>query len=202
MILDQKQRGIVKDFIGVVQGLPLEFEKQEKNEIDGRRWCSDWWTIEVLKCLYWTKEPYLLDTLPNRLKNNIAFVGREEIVTQTESKLRMMDELEKVKDLSDILYVCEVGRGVDILLALMIKEWSKIICYDINPHYVDLLPKHFPGKSIEIFRANSGDIDFINNIKEPLILIADNHRLGKKGIFDIANNPTIKAAIIEGALIE
>ena len=203
MILSGKQKGIIKDFIGVIQYLPLAMENQERVGFEQRRWCSDWWTIEVLKCLYWTADSYRLDPPPNRLKKNDAFAGGiEGMIVEAEVKLKMMDCLEKVKDLSDTLYVCEACRGIDILLAYMIKDWSKIIAYDMNQHYVELLPKHFPGKNIEVFRANSGDMDFTTCIKEPVIFIADNHRMGKEGVERAIKSDNTKAVIVEGVLLK
>ena len=203
MILSNKQKGIIKDFIGVIQYLPLPMENQERVGTDKRRWCSDWWTIEVLKCLYWTADSYRLDPPPNRLKNNPDFAGGiEGMIEEAAVKLRMMDHLETVKDRADTLYVCEACRGIDILLAYMIKDWPKVIAYDKNEYYVELLPKHFPGKNIEVFKANSGELDWKTCILEPVVLISDNDKLGDVNKRIIPNNPNVKAAIIEGVLLK
>lgn len=188
-------RNLAKEFIGRIQSMPVSFENQEKRN----RWCCDWWSIEVLKCLYWGVDVYRLDPLPNRLKNNPGFCGREEIVTYAGRKIKTAENLEKVKDLADTLYVCEVGRGLDILVALSVKSWKRIICYDTNQYYLDMINAHFPGQPIEPFLANSGNMDF-KKIEDQVILIADNHRIGEEGIKDILDNPNIKSAIIEGEL--
>jgi hypothetical protein len=111
----------------------------------------------------------------------------------------MLEELKKNKDFADTLYVCEVGRGIDILLASFVKEWKKIICFDMNQLEIDEVNIYFKekmGLPIETFVANSGGIDF-SKLDEKMIILANHTRLGKPQMETMKSKDNL-IAIIEG----
>lgn len=159
---------------------PVPIDKQEAVRNGKDIWCADWWTIEVLKCLFNGEAVYRVDPPPNRLKNNKIW-SMEQIVSNANQKLQMMKLLEENKDFSDTLYVCEVGRGIDILLASFIKPWKKIVCYDTNEYILKEMELYFKdklGMPIESFKMNSGNFDF-NTITEKVIMLANIVKAGE-----------------------
>jgi hypothetical protein len=55
----------------------------------------------------------------------------------------MYSELIKIKDDADDLLICEVSHGIDILIALQVKKWNNIYCFDQISLYGPLLEKFF-----------------------------------------------------------
>lgn len=160
---------------------PIPIDKQEAVRKEKDIWCADWWTIEVLKCLFNTEPVYRLDPPPNRLKNNKIW-SMEQIVSNANHKLQMMKIMEENKDFSDTLFICEVGRGIDLLLASFIKPWKKIVCYDNNEYILEEVNLYFKDKlglPVETFRMNSGNYDF-NAVTEKVIMIANITRMGEE----------------------
>jgi hypothetical protein len=177
----------------------LPFDKQEAQKSDEGFWCSDWWTTEVCRCLVREKD-FLTDLPPEKAWNNPLW-KREDILTAVEYKLKMLEVLKENKDFSEELFVCEVGRGIDILLASFVKKWNKIICYDNNLYMLEKLNGYFNNTlPINSFKVNSGDFDF-SKIDKKVILLANQCRLGKICTEAIRDNPNI-LAIIDGDLLK
>jgi len=159
---------------------PIPIDQQEVIRNGKDIWCADWWTIEVLKCLFNGEEMYRADPPPNRLKHNKLW-SMEQIVTAKDAKLGMLKLLGENKDFSDTLWICEVGRGIDILLASFVKPWKKIVCYDSNEYILEEVNLYFKGQlglPIETFRMNSGNFDF-NTVTEKVVMVANITRLGE-----------------------
>jgi hypothetical protein len=177
----------------------LPIDKQEAKECKGFYWCSDWWHIEVCRCLIVGHLKYLESIVPERGVNNPIW-GASQAVTAVDYKLKMVEALTKVKDFSDTIFICEVGRGVDLLLASFVKQWKKVICYDINPFVLEKFSGYFRNEfPVESFPANTGDYDF-SKVGEKVILIANHCRLGKNNIDAIKANSNI-LAIIDGEVV-
>ncbi len=177
---------------------PLPIDKQEARTDGKHMWCADWWTIEVLKCLFNGEQGYRLDPPPNRLKNNYLW-SQEEIIKNANAKIRMLDLLRENKDFSDTVFICEVGRGIDVLLASFVKPWTKIVCYDNNEYVLGAMELYFKeklGLPIQHFRVNSGDFDF-NTITEKVIMLVNVAMMGGKQK-DIIKNKSNILAIIDG----
>lgn len=180
---------------------PIPIDKQEAARKGKDIWCADWWTIEVLKCLFNGEETYRLDPPPNRLKNNKIW-SMEQIITSKNFKMNMMKLLEENKDFSDTLWVCEAGRGIDILLASFVKPWKKIVCYDSNEYILEEVNLYFKDKlglPVETFRMNSGNYDF-NQITEKVIMVANICRHGEAQKAVIKNRGNILAIFDGGRL--
>lgn len=129
--------------------LPIKGQrgKGEENNL----FIEDWLTIELAKFFYIGKDSYLSDPIPLRLKGNKNF-KQEEIVKFAEQKIEAFSNLDKEKK---NLRILQVGRGLDILLAQMQKEWESIICYDEDPRYEYLLFQFFDKKSVYFIRSNT-----------------------------------------------
>lgn len=97
-------------------------------------WCADWWTIEVAKCLFFGKAVYTKYDLSPQFRNNRNF-SKPNTVDAADRKLRMVEILRSRLDRVNHLFVCEVGRGLDILLAESLKHWETIYCYDSSYRY-------------------------------------------------------------------
>ena len=103
----------VKKFYEHLKGNQLPEEvNQEAQGFGSKKYTADMWTLDVCKCLL------NMDCKDYHYK----------------PKLRMFETLKKIKDDADTICIGEVGRGLDILIANMLKKW-KVICYDHNPIY-------------------------------------------------------------------
>ena len=127
---------------------------QEAQGYGSKRYTADMWTLEVCECL-----------LGMPCKPSEHYKKQKEW---------LLESLEKVKNDADKICIGEVGRGLDIVIASMIKQWD-VICYDHNPIYRGLLDKYF--KDVEYICTSTND--FIDNrseklIKEKTIFIIDN----------------------------
>lgn len=180
----------------------LPFDHQEA-VIQGKdRWCADLWTLEVLRCLILSETVYRNTELPDNLKNNKIF-SIEEICTAATNKMKMFDLLKKNKEFTDNIFICECGRGVDILLASFIKKWNKIVCYDINPFIREEVNTYFNNYlhlSVESFFANSGDYDF-SQINYKTIVLANITRISSEQYQTMLNNNNL-LVIVDGTLLK
>ena len=138
----EKERIACKELCQDVVNNPLPLDKQEAIFRDGKWWCADWWTIEVLKCLFLGEKTYRDELPPRRLRNNGIF-SIDNIVADTNNKLNMMDVMRSVNGWSHLLLVCEVGRGIDILLASLVQDWQSIYVYDNNQLVLDEVRRYF-----------------------------------------------------------
>lgn len=159
---------------------PLPMDRQESQRQGNFMWCSDWWHIEVLKCLFHGADTYLGDPPPRRLKNNPLYSPSATVET-AEKKLLMLELLKKYAHFSDTLFICEVGRGIDLLLAYFVKPWKKIICYDNNPYILDEVKLYFDrfDLPLELIHKNSGDFDF-DVFPDKMIMIGNHLKLGEE----------------------
>lgn len=181
---------------------PLPLDKQESVRDGNHVWCADWWTIEVCKFLFHGEQTYLLDPPPNRLKNNPCW-NMKTIVNCGTFKLIMYEELKKNLGFADTVLICEVGRGLDIIIADLLKKWKKIICYDLNPNEIDEVNFYFKeklGLPIESSVMNSSLLK-PEEITEKTILLGNQVRLGSEQLEKIKANPNI-LAIIDGRILD
>lgn len=199
MIITQEQNVGLQKFLQFIQNTLLPFDKQETVKQDRFWWCYDWWCIEILKYLINEDRLYQLDTPPHRLRNN-PFFNKAEITKQAHYKLAMLASLDKVKELASVLCVCESGRGIDIVLANMIKKWDTISCYDSVEFYQKLLLRSFPDKTT-VNIIDYATFNF-NSIKEKVVLIADSDKIPKTSGMQMLNNKNIVAIIRRGVIID
>ena len=166
-------------------------------------WCLDYWSREVIRFLIDGKEKYFSESPPDYLRGN-TFFSPQVIETAYDFKSNMLKNLEKYKYFSDNIMVCECGWGIDIILALSIKDWKKIICYDQNPYIIPEVRKFFDElklpAEIEIREEKSHTIDF-SKIDEPRILILEHPHMYIKNYKQILNNKNL-LFIIEGMMFD
>lgn len=105
-------------------------------------WCADWWTIEVCKCLYLGIEKYNKSRIPKWLQDK-SHSRDKNIFTVHDFKHKMFSVLTQIKDDADDLLICEVSHGMDILVALQVKKWNNIYCFDQVDLYGPILQKFF-----------------------------------------------------------
>jgi hypothetical protein len=129
-------------FIKHIQYSLLSIEGQRKIGEGKDLFVEDWLTIELAKFFYIGKEVYLSDPIPRRLKDNQNF-NQEQIVKFAEQKIEIFSDLKLSR-----LKISQVGRGLDVLLAQMQKEWKSITCYDDDHRYEPLLFSFFKESNI------------------------------------------------------
>lgn len=146
---------------------------QEQCGTGNNYWNADYWTIEVTRCLLY--DDY---TLPKKFDGN-KFADPNRIKKDAAMKLSMLKILDDIKDSADCLLICEVGRGLDILIANMVKTWKKIYCFD-HVNYGEYL-KIF---DVEFVQRGTG-VYVPEDIKEDHIVIM-NHSIYKPDKFKCA----------------
>lgn len=180
-------RAKIKEFIDQLKANPFK-GNQESCGTGIHLWTADMWTMEIAQCLY-NKDNY---TPPGAYNDNHKF-SLPRILHDTQVKLDTYDSLKEIvalyKDPNSLnLLVCEVGRGLDILMANMVNNWNHIYCYD-HVDYASYLA--FLGDNISFKRDNSSIFN-PQTIKADLIMVM-NHSIVKP-----FNTPNIKHKIING----
>lgn len=181
----------------------IPLKSQEYIGSEGQWWTADWWSIEVLTCLIEGREAYLKMEPPDYLRGNNTW-SRKRITHYNFMKNNMVSILRCVKDDADELLVCEVGRGIDILLASMVKKWTNIYCYDSNYHEggeINLYFKKGLGMPIGFVTSPSSKYKF-EDISRSTILVANSTRIGKFRARKLINNKNIVHIIKNGRLIK
>lgn len=181
------------DFIHHVED--VRFRHEEVDKIPGSQWNTEVWTLQAAICLRWPLEYYA--SLQSRYETT---VGTSRIQLSVDRKLNTHRILSQVRDLSDNLFVCEVGRGLDVLIALTIKAWGSIRGYDFVDLHAATLTDYFKGHNLECLHGDSTTFDF-STISERTILIANEHMIPASGLEQIAQNKNIVCAIINGEIL-
>jgi len=164
-LINQKQIGDMLHY--TIYNLIYPLENQNHIGEGKDFWCSDWWTIEVLKCFYIGKDRYMSDPIPRRLEGNKNF-SRQKIIEEVQFKLELISKIEEIKDNYDSVYISMIGRGVDVLLIGFLKKWKKIWGSD-DHDYEQYLKGFFKDQNIVFF--NTSDDYTFNQIKLPESLV-------------------------------
>jgi len=135
--------------------LIFPIDKQECCGTGKNFWCSDYWHIEVLKCLYLGDDVYLTDPIPRRLADNTNFSVKDAIIYAA-MKRKMLSCLIQLKDSCSSLFIPQIGRGIDLLLANMIKTWEHVYCFDYADHEAHL-KEVFPENQIHFVQIAEGN---------------------------------------------
>jgi hypothetical protein len=173
----------LRDFLTYLKSTPYEGH-QEQCGRGLNYWNADYWTIEVTRCLLFGND-YVLS---NKFENN-KNADPNRIKKDSNIKLLMKKNLETVNNDSDFLLICEVGRGLDVLIANNVKKWKKIYCYD----HVDYGSHLSIFDNVEFFHEGTNVFN-PDKIPNDLIMIV-NHSLYKP-----YKNKNIIHAIIDGEL--
>lgn len=136
-------------------------------------WCADWWTIEVAKYLFEGKTNYSAYDPPRRLEGNCHF-SKNNIITDGEVKEKVYDHLKRLKDDAESILIGEVGRGLDIVVAELVKQWKTIYCYDSNYRYEKYL-KELWGDRVDFLSCPTVNFD-PSYIKEKVIVVVNHSK--------------------------
>jgi hypothetical protein len=141
-------------------------------------WTDDDWHMEIAKYLLVEKSNYLSYNPPSRLKNN-PYYNPQKLLESGEIKIKTAKILSKISMEADTLLICEVGRGLDILVSNSIKKWNRIICYDYV-NYKLHLSSMFPGSIIDFLVLRSEEFKGDSIISQPAIVVANDIRVENK----------------------
>ncbi len=158
---------IIQKFLKYVIENPFKGKQQECG-IGKDYWNSDLWTIEVAACLFLGEE-YIL---PEGYENN-KNADPNRIKKDAEWKIATYANLQKIQLDCDAILVSEVGRGLDILMASMVKKW-KIYCYD-QVDYGKYL-KYFGDDIIFFHKSTTG---FDSSVVPEDVILIHNHSIYK-----------------------
>ena len=178
----------------------LSRDEQEARGEGKDYWCADYWTLEVAKCLYIGNERYMNDPLPRRLEGNKGF-SRNEIMAAADVKRSVIKFLDAYG--GDSLLVCEVGRGLDILVAIILKQWEKIYCYDGNGLYGKHLEEFFKlyGYQNNLIFTQTPTHNFdVKTIDKDVVMVINHTRVGFDAAIKFFECPKIAYIIKDGRL--
>jgi hypothetical protein len=190
---------------------PLPVDSQETAGTGESFWCADWWTLEVAKYFYLGGEAGYLDDPPARRLQNLHFSGvskgRQKTVKFGKHKENMMKVLEEYKEEANGVLICEIGRGLDMMCALVVKEWEVYYCYDADGRHRGFLKELF-GKYdcvIKFFHNNSKKVDFDDALQDhegKVIALSNTTQLGQVGCQRLLDCPKVVRIINNGQLID
>jgi hypothetical protein len=207
LLITPKAQILLSNFIGYTMNhltFPLDHQEACGSRENGNFFCADWWTLEVAKLLLLGPDLYLKEPLPRRLQQQGFYPS--SIVWCHDIKMQTFEILLKLKDEVSSLVIAEVGRGLELYLACLVrKDWEQIICYDNHPYgeYVNYFSNEFEAP-IEFLKMSSNHPDKYEIINEKLkgnaIAIMTHSRSTKEEAFPSNNNPKIKHVIYNGEL--
>lgn len=184
----------LQQFINALEESQLPFDQID--HLARGSWSSDAWTLETCRCLadpkkykaslrkkYGMYKPYF---------NSPPIIS---ILNWVERKLKLHAELLRKADQAEHLFVCEAGRGIDVLLALLVKPWKTITCYDYKESHKAPLEAAFEGFPLKFFTADSREFDFGSIQRPKTLLIAQDHGIPKSGLQRLLENKNITVPI-------
>lgn len=185
----------LRTFIKHLEESQLPFDQID--HLKSGSWSSDAWTLETCRCL---ADPKRYNT-PLRKKYGMykPFFNVPPIISilnWAERKLKLHAELVRKADQAEHLFVCEAGRGIDVLLALLVKPWKAITCYDYKESHKGPLKAAFKDFPLEFFTADSGEFDFGSIQRPKTLLIAQGHGIPRSGLQRISDNKNITVSIL------
>jgi hypothetical protein len=166
----------LKRFIEYLENNPYK-GKQESCGKGETYWDSDMWTIAVAKCLY-------------EGSSNCP-IGKQ-IKQSAENKRNMFNRIKPLQHIPS-LFVCEVGRGLDILIANMIKEWNTIYCYDHVDYKEEL--SQFP--NVQFYHTSTHGFN-TSVIQEDVLMIMNHSKCNPM----LHQSDHIKGRIVDGNYIQ
>lgn len=152
------------------------FQTKLEHETRTPAWSLSYWTYEVLEHLILGEEEYKKATMPPWLLSMPKYRAQSGYLNYGRCKRAMFKKLKEIKDLADNLLVCESGYGVDVVVAMMVKDWNEIRCYDNNPGLKDFIDEFFVekrGVNVKFDYSTSATFRF-DEIKESTIVISNN----------------------------
>jgi hypothetical protein len=151
-------------------------EKEEQSGMGTKTWRVSYWVYDLMENLTLGEEEYSKVRLPIWLNYMPKYRVQTAMLQYGRKKRLMFEEMKKAKTLPSNLLVCEVAYGVDIVLAMMIKKWGKIMCYDHNSAYGDFLKSFFVNRhnlNLTFVGTSSSDYRF-DEIQEDTLVISNN----------------------------
>jgi len=147
--------------------------KVEESSAD---WCQSYYQYEVLQGLI-LGDDYAEGFLPLWLRDRPKYRGGP-ILRHIKAKKDTFETLKNIKSLSDYLVVCEVGYGTDLIVAIMVKDWAEIRCYDHNPYMEEGLINFFVkerGVNLTFEQSPSSIFDFVGIDKRTIVVANHSH---------------------------
>lgn len=129
--------------------IPLEY-KDHYMTAKGQMWDIDTYIYGVCKCLTMREDDFLC-YYESTLYNSNTMCSNLEIFFKLvyEYKVKSFLELKNLDQSFDSLLVCEAGRGIDVLLAVLARgeqPWKRIEAYDLDKSVLFEMKKYFCGE--------------------------------------------------------
>lgn len=85
----------LKIFCQTITRSPRSLDQQPNTRQNGKSFCDDWEIIEIIKFLF-NGELYWGDPLPNRLKNNPLFLGKQDIANKANKLIQELNSVDAI----------------------------------------------------------------------------------------------------------
>lgn len=146
-----------------------------ENEEASAGWCQSYYTYEVLQGLILGDERYEEKPWPSWLADREKYRTHGPVRKHIAGKRSTFKLLKEIGHLSDNLLICEIGYGMDLVIAMMVKEWNKVLSYDHNPYMEKGLVEFFVerhGVNLE-FKCSPSNYYRFDEINEPTIVLSN-----------------------------
>lgn len=172
-MFNEKEIELLKEFYFHCFNTKLLAEQESGTDV--KTWKSSYWTYEIMENLILGEEEYKKAKHPPWLTYMPKYRTQSSMLNYGRNKRLMLRRLKEMSKLVDNLLVCEVGYGVDLVLAMMVKKWNKILCYDSNPYLKDFLEGFFVSKhslNLDFVATSSGAYRF-DEIEDITLVISN-----------------------------
>jgi len=147
----------------------------ENEEMSGS-WCQSYFTYEVLHGLILGRDRYEEHPWPYWLEGRLKYRTHGPIRKHIQVKKDTFNLLNNgLKEATGNLLLCEIGYGVDLVIAMMTRKWDVVKSYDHNPYMKSGLEKFFVerhGVNLS-FKCSPSNYYRFDEITEPTIVISN-----------------------------
>jgi len=183
--------------------IPLDLKDHYMTN-SGRMWDIDTYTHGVCKCLTMDHDDFL-NYYQSKRHDDSTMCSNLPLFFKLvhDYKVPSFQKLKTVCHFADRILVVEAGRGIDVLLASMVKKWQSIEAYDLDKSVLVEMKRYFAGdlglpfKGLQIstFLYNFGSIN------EKTIIFGTCHNLTEEIKRQILENKNL-IAILDGEIIK
>jgi len=173
-----KEIELLKEFYYYCFNTRLEYEQAQGAGTS--TWKCSYWTYEIMENFILGEEEYQKVNKPPWLTYMPTYRDHTSMLNYGRNKRLMFKRLKEIEKLVDNLLVCEIGYGVDLILAMMIKKWGMILSYDQNKYFKEFLYGFFvEKKGLDLtFEVQSSSAYKFDEINEPTLVISNNTHIG------------------------
>jgi len=176
--LQTHEKVLFKKLFDYIKKNILSSEKDESAYSNGKLWTADYAAIECLRCLILDPLNYMLIKQPPdeyTQKNILWSIGDNFFYSIC--KLKLLQTLRSLPNSYNRLLICETGRGIEVLIGLLAKQWESIDGFDRNKLLEDTYTDFFPSNNINVnFSVTTTKAFNYTSLKQKTVIVATHSR--------------------------